>query len=113
MAHFAELDADNLVLRVIVVADEHEADGVNWCADILGGTWIQTSYNANIRGKFASIGDKYDPVASKFVPQKEFPSWVWDDANECWIPPIPWPTDNVGPYRWDEESVSWKEFDIS
>jgi hypothetical protein len=61
MAHFAEIDSDNKVLRVIV------ADTKEWCEDNLGGTWIQTSYNATIRGKFAGIGDTYDAATDTFV----------------------------------------------
>lgn len=68
MAHFAEIDSNNVVLRVLVVADEHEHRGQEFLADDcnLGGTWIQTSYNANIRGKFAGIGDIYDEVNDEF-----------------------------------------------
>lgn len=68
MAHFAEIDSNNVVLRVLVVADEHEHRGQEFLANDcnLGGTWIQTSYNANIRGKFAGIGDIYDEVNDEF-----------------------------------------------
>lgn len=54
MAHFAEIGSDNTVLRVIV------ADTKEWCENNLGGTWVQTSYNANFGGKFAGIGDTWD-----------------------------------------------------
>jgi hypothetical protein len=67
MAHFAELDQSNKVLRVIVVPNEVESFGEQWCTDLLGGTWKQTSYNANIRDKYAAIGDTYDPVNDIFV----------------------------------------------
>ena len=60
MAHFAELDQTNIVLRVIVVPDEHEADGENWCNNLLGGSWKQTSYNATIRKNYAGVGYTYD-----------------------------------------------------
>jgi hypothetical protein len=68
MAHFAEIDSNNVVLRVLVVADEHENRGQEFLADDcgLGGTWIQTSYNANIRGKFAGMGDIYDETNDEF-----------------------------------------------
>ena len=68
MAHFAEIDSNNVVLRVLVVADEHEDRGQEFLADDcnLGGTWIQTSYNANIRSKFAGMGDIYDEVNDEF-----------------------------------------------
>jgi len=76
MAHFAEIDENNKVLRVIVVADEdchdqngneNEAIGAKFCHDLLGGKWIKTSYNANIRGKYAGIGDMYDPIKDEFT----------------------------------------------
>ncbi len=76
MAHFAELDDNNVVKRVIVVdnkdtADENgnevEAIGIAFCQNLLGGNWIQTSYNGNFRGKYASIGDTYDPIKDEFV----------------------------------------------
>ncbi len=62
MAHFAEIDEQNTVIRVLVVPNEQEHRGQEFLANDLGlgGTWIQTSYNANIRGKYAGIGDKYD-----------------------------------------------------
>jgi hypothetical protein len=68
MAHFAEIDSNNVVLRVLVVADEHEHRGQEFLANDcgLGGTWIQTSYNSNIRGKFAGMGDIYDEVNDEF-----------------------------------------------
>jgi hypothetical protein len=75
MAHFAELDDNKFVLRVIsvnnddVIIDgvESESHGIQFCQNLLSGTWIQTSYNANIRGKFAGIGDFYDEVKDEFV----------------------------------------------
>jgi hypothetical protein len=68
MAHFAEIDSNNTVLQVLVVADEHENRGQEFLANDcnLGGTWIQTSYNGNIRGKFAGVGDIYDEVNDEF-----------------------------------------------
>ena len=68
MAHFAEIDSNNVVLRVLVVADEHEHRGQKFLANDcnLGGTWIQTSYNKNIRGKFAGTGDIYDEINDEF-----------------------------------------------
>ena len=76
MAHFAELDGNNVVLRVIVVANEdcldqdgneNEAIGALFCHNLLGGRWIQTSYNARIRGKYAGIGDTYVPDTDHFI----------------------------------------------
>ena len=74
MAHWAELDSDNKVIRVTVGDNNDPAgdEGYQWLLDNLGGTWIKTSYNANIRGKFAGIGDTYDEVNDVFVaPEPE------------------------------------------
>ena len=74
MAHFAEIDNTNKVLRVLVVDNAQENRGQEFLANDcgLGGTWIQTSYNANFRGKFAGTGDVYDPINDVFVsPESE------------------------------------------
>jgi hypothetical protein len=69
MAHFAQIDNNNIVLQVLVVDNSLEAQGADFLANTLGlgGTWIQTSYNANFRGKYAGIGDTYDAVNDVFV----------------------------------------------
>lgn len=69
MAHFAELDENNVVLRVLVVSNDQEHRGQEFLADDcgLGGRWVQTSYNANFRGKYAGIGDIYDETNDVFV----------------------------------------------
>jgi len=76
MAHFAELDKNKVVLRVVVVPDDQEHRGNDYLNELgLTGTWIQTSYNATIRGKYAGVGDIYDEVKDEFytvvVPQVE------------------------------------------
>lgn len=80
MAHFAQLDENNVVMQVIVVNNaelldeseqESEAKGIAFCQSLFGGTWKQTSYNANFRGKYAGVGDKYDPVVDEFVTTTE------------------------------------------
>lgn len=67
MAHFAELDENNVVLRVLVTDNDFPNEGHDWLIDTFGGTWVQTSYNAKIRGKFAAIGDTYDADLDEFV----------------------------------------------
>ena len=67
MSHWAELDENNIVLRVTVGDNNEPDEGYQWLIDNLGGTWIQTSYNANFRGKFAGIGDIYDAIDDVFV----------------------------------------------
>jgi hypothetical protein len=76
MAHFAELDENNVVKQVIVVHNnelldngiESEAKGIEFCQSLFGGDWKQTSYNGNIRGIYAGIGMTYDPVKDEFIP---------------------------------------------
>jgi len=109
MAHFAELDSNNIVLRVIVVADEHEDDGENWCNNFTGGTWKQTSYNNNIRKQFAGIGYTYDATKDKFISPKPFTSWALDSSDD-WQPPTAYPDDDKV-YNWNEDSLSWIEFE--
>jgi hypothetical protein len=73
MAHFAEIDSNNKVLRVLVVDNSQEHRGQDFLANELGlgGTWIQTSYNNNFRGKHANTGDIYDPVQDVFITLTE------------------------------------------
>lgn len=103
MAHFAEIDTNNTVIQVIVVANEHEANGAEWCHDLLGGTWVQTSYNNNIRKQYAGIGYTYDADADEFVQPQPFLSWTLD-ANNDWQPPI---AKREGNYYWNESTLSW------
>lgn len=69
MAHWAELDDSNIVIRVTVGDnnDPNGDEGYQWLIDNLGGHWIQTSYHANFRGKYAGIGDYYDEVKDEFI----------------------------------------------
>ncbi len=108
MAHFAEIDSNNIVLRVIVVADEHEANGAEWCNNLLGGTWVQTSYNNNIRKQYAGIGYTYNELADVFIQPQPFASWSLN-ANYDWQAPIDYPADGKH-YSWDESNQVWVEF---
>ena len=107
MAHFAEIDSTNTVLRVIVVADEHEINGAEWCHNLLGGTWIQTSYNNRIRKQYAGIGYSYDADADVFIAPQPFASWTLDSNND-WQAPTAMPNDGKM-YRWNEASLAWVE----
>jgi hypothetical protein len=83
MAHFAQLDENNVVLQVIVVnndelmdgTDENEAKGIAFCQSLFGADtrWVQTSYNANFRGIYVGIGCTYDPVKDEFIAPKSEP----------------------------------------
>jgi hypothetical protein len=117
MAHFAEIDDNNVVLRVIVVANKDTADangnevdsiGVAFCQRLLGGNWKQTSYNGNIRKNYAGIGYTYDAGIDAFVPPKPYPSWVLNSNTAQWEAPVPMPQDGKM-YSWDEATQSWVE----
>lgn len=86
MAHFAELDENNVVLRVIVIPDEYEANGETWCADLLGGRWKQTSYSGRIRRRFAGVGCTYDAARDAFIPPHPGgDGWSLDETTLDWI----------------------------
>ena len=114
MAHFAELDDNNIVKRVIVVAtkDNSDANGVEkesigraFCERLFGGNWVQTSYNGNIRKRYAGIGYSYDPALDAFIAPQPYPSWTLDD-NADWQAPVPMPSDGQM-YAWDEDAQAW------
>ena len=111
MAHFAELDENNIVLRVLVTDNDFPNEGYDWLVDNLGGTWVQTSYNANFRKNFAGIGFSYDAERDAFIPPKPFESWTLNEDTCNWEAPVAYPTDGKI-YKWDEESLSWIEVEI-
>ena len=121
MAHYAWINADNVVVNVTVGVDENitqtDLDGT-----VVGGSseaWEafyttavnqegvyvkRTSYNHNIRKQYASIGWTYDADADVFICPQPYPSWTLD-ANHDWQPPTPYPAD--GDYSWNEEELEW------
>ena len=118
MAHFAELDSNNVVLRVIVVGNADTADangvedesiGVAFCRRLFGGTWVKTSYNGNIRKNYAGIGHIYDATRDAFIaPKPENGSWVLNEQTCKWERPLPEPQDGKQ-YYWSEADQTWKE----
>jgi hypothetical protein len=110
MAHFAEIDGDNVVTRVLVVPDAQENRGHEYLAtDLgLGGTWVQTSYNATIRKNYAGIGYTFDSGRDAFIPPKPYASWVLNEETCNWDAPVPYPSDDKM-YTWDEATTSWNE----
>lgn len=133
MAHFAELDDSNIVQRVIVVADdncldesgnESEAVGVQFCVDLFGGTWKQTSFNTDggthndggtpFRKNYAGVGDTYDSGRDAFYVTQPAPSWTLNETTCKWSAPIAAPDDGKA-YIWDEDdyqadnSTGWVE----
>lgn len=85
MAHWAEINETNLVLRVTVGDNNEPDEGYQWLVDNLGGTWIKTSYNATIRKNFAGIGHLYDPIRDAFIPPKpEEGEWILNEDTCQW-----------------------------
>jgi hypothetical protein len=110
MAHFAEIDENNIVSRVLVTNNDFPNEGYNWLIENLGGTWIKTSYNGNIRKNFAGIGYTYDEGRDAFIPPKPYQSWLLNEDTCQWEAPTAYPTDGKL-YTWDEDSQEWIEYD--
>jgi hypothetical protein len=120
MAHFAKLD-NNIVVSVIVVCNqeiinnngyESEQKGIEFCCNLLGGNWKQTSYNGNFRKNYAGIGYYYDSIRDAFIPPKPFPSWTLNEQSCLWQSPIPYPNDGKM-YTWNEEIGNWEEINLT
>ena len=131
MAHFAELDVFCNVVRVIVVSDSDTADengveqeklGKKFLHDMLGGTWIQTSFNTRggqhqlggtpFRKNYASIGDKYDTARDAFLSSNvsTYPSWVLNEDTCQYEAPVAYPDDGKI-YKWNEATTNWVEIE--
>ena len=118
MAHFAQLDDNNVVLQVIVVhnndckdenGNESEAVGIAFCQSLFPGTnWKQTSYNGTIRKNYAGIGYSYDADRDAFISPKILASWVLNEDTYQWEYPVPMPEDDNGPYIWNEPQTKWE-----
>lgn len=116
MAHFAEIDENNKVLRVIVVANEDcgglefpesELIGLQFIESLrLGGAWKQTSYNNNFRKRYAPVDGFYDPEKDIFLSPQPFASWNLDVDGE-WQAPIPKPLED-GYWEWNEVEQEWQ-----
>tara|TARA_R100001086_G_C11776771_1_gene242434 strand:- start:23 stop:595 length:573 start_codon:yes stop_codon:yes gene_type:complete len=125
MAHFAQLDDDNNILQVIVISNddilndegnEDESVGIAYCQNLFGNntTWIQTSYNANLRGNYAEVGGSYDSENDIFKPVKPFPSWVWNNETLNWEAPMEKPEGVDDRWGWNENKYNetndgWEE----
>jgi hypothetical protein len=117
MAHFAELDSNNKVLRVVVIKNEDTADahgvekeyiGAAFCERLFGGRWVQTSYNGSIRSCFAGVGMMYNEQHNIFINEQPFPSWTIDVNTKAWEAPTAKPEDGKQ-YDWSEATLSWVE----
>lgn len=116
MSHWAEIDNNNIVLRVLVCSNDEPDEGYSWLVEQLGGRWLKTSYNTRggihlfgdtpLRKNYAGIGYTYDEILDAFIPPKpeQFPSFIVNPDTGLWEPPIPKPE---GDYYWDESGVAW------
>jgi len=130
MAHWAELDSNNIVTRVLVGDNNDPAgdEGYQWLIDNLGGTWVKTSYNAvagkwrnpetdeitnnpGFRKNYAGIGYTYDSQRDAFISPKPYNSWVLDEDTCGWNAPVAYPNDEKL-YTWDEEVTNWIEYEV-
>ena len=130
MAYFAELDSNNVVLRVISISNnitfdnniEKENLGIEFCQKLYGQTtkWVQSSYNGKIRGHFAGIGMLYMTnvetlgVGSTdiFIRHQPYPSWSVGIHTAEWYPPVPMPPENESTnYKWNEETQTWTKYE--
>ena len=126
MAHFAELDGNNIVKRVVVVgndvttaagplgSNDMHVDGETWCVNFFkGGTWKQTSYNNNFRKQYAGKGYTFDAAKDKFISPQPHASWSLD-GNDDWQAPVTYPTDTEDKViSWDEAGQKWTAQDHS
>ncbi len=108
MSYWAEIDNNNKVIRVLV-GDNNQPDEGEAFMNSLGGTWIKTSYNGNIRKNYAGVGYTYDATRDAFIAPKPFNSWTLDEATCQWQAPTPMPTTEGKFYYWSEDDLSWRE----
>ena len=125
MAHFAEIDENNIVVRVLVVDNSEENNGQFFLADTLGlgGTWIKTSYNTfggthtnggnPLRKNYAGVGYSYDSYRDAFIPPKPYNSWVLNEDTCLWDAPTPMPIQEGKVFKWIEEDLNWQEIVLS
>ena len=115
MAHFAKIDSNGIVTQVIAVKNdillengvEKEQKGKDFIQGLFGaGTWVQTSYNGNIRKNYAGIGYTYDSAKDAFIPPKPFASWALNESTCLWEAPVDRPADGTI-CEWDEENQQW------
>lgn len=130
MAHFAQINENNIVTQVIVVSDGDTSDangneveeiGIAFCKQLIGAdtNWKQTSYSGRIRVRYAGIGYTYNEELDAFIPPKPFASWVLNEETADWESPVgPAPAlieeeiEAGSSYRWNEESGAWKLFTL-
>jgi hypothetical protein len=107
MSHWAEIDENNIVTRVLV-GNNSEPDEGEAFMNSLGGTWVKTSYNGTVRKNYAGIGYSYDSSRDAFIAPKPFDSWELDEDTCRWEAPVAYPTDGKM-YAWNEDNTNWEE----
>jgi hypothetical protein len=119
MAHYAEIDTNNIVINVIAGVDENKKSGGETLYLLFTGNyWKRTSYNTHggvhslggipLRKNYAGKGFTYDPARDAFIPPKPFDSWLLNEDTCLWDAPTPYPEDGKR-YEWDEATLSWVE----
>lgn len=123
MAHYAQLDENNVVIRVSKVDDFYEMDdfgvldekrAVSWLKKWHGQdtNWKKTSYNANMRGQYAGVGNYYDSRIDRFIDPQPYPSWRLNQDTFVWEPPTPQPpSTDTHTWQWNEEFQQWDKED--
>ena len=123
MSHFAKINSDGIVQKVLVA----EQDFIDSGAVGDASNWVQTSYNTRggvhyapnsnepdggvaLRKNYAGLGYTYDSDKDAFIAPKPYPSWELDEDTCLWNAPIPYPADGKD-YSWDEDTTSWKEIE--
>lgn len=122
MAHFAEIDNNNIVIRVLVTDnnDPNGDEGYQWLVENLGGRWIKCSYNTYkgehlsggepLRWTYPAIGSAYIEDLDIFIFPSPYPSWLVDKNNKTWKAPKPKP--DSGLWYWSESSMDWNEINV-
>lgn len=116
MANFAELDENNIVMRVLHVGNEDAPDpapdvsepaGIAFLESLgLHGRWVQTSVHGSFRRRYGDVGYTYNEMHDVFVPPQPWPSWTLNNTFD-WEPPTPVPAEDGFHYEWDEMTLSW------
>jgi hypothetical protein len=121
MAHWAEIDENNIVTRVLVGDNAELDEGYQWLIDNLGGRWVKTSYNTvggvhknggePLRKNYAGIGFTYNEDLDAFISPKPFESWILDETTCLWKAPVALPdAPNGEVWYWNEPTQEWLDF---
>tara|TARA_B100000212_G_scaffold342073_1_gene327459 strand:- start:49 stop:426 length:378 start_codon:yes stop_codon:yes gene_type:complete len=114
MAHFAQIDSNNIVTKVLVLANElitidgseQESKGIEILTNLHGGTWVQTSRSLAFRKNWAGIGYTYNSELDAFIPPKPYNSWVLNESTCQWEAPVEHPSGEEK-CEWDEDNQQW------